>query len=172
MPDPLTLVGNEAWTQLEASSGFTDIVLLKNRIKFDTRAPTKAEISSADVPEVRIIPTSDSIAAPISSNSLQIDELFEIQVATGSQSLLAVLWPLKWEIYRVLVTWQTSLSPPKELTWDTTPGFEKHALLTRLQLQSSADGILNRALNRGITGWASLIAFQARLVLPIVDVNL
>lgn len=158
--DPITVCLDKLWAMLEGNSGFAALVKVGNRIKYQTADATKREVGTADLPEVRIVPTTDVATLPITSNGTQLLQTFEIQIATGSKLLKDVragaspyLFQLRWEIYRAIADWQTYLGPLAELKWgDADVPFK----VTNVRLAGSADGVLNSDLNRGIKGWSSL----------------
>ena len=59
--DPFTLVYDALWELLDSSARLRELVKAGNRInlnRYDDRHPIKEEVSSADLPELIIIPVS------------------------------------------------------------------------------------------------------------------
>lgn len=109
--DPITQVHNAIWELLLAHPPFADAVKEGNRILFTgtSRGPIKDEVSTADLPEVRLVPAGAATQLQRTSNGSSLVKRFAIQVRTGEQRVDAGLYPLEWEIYRALADWTTVL---------------------------------------------------------------
>jgi len=154
--DPIVQVYNAIWTLLEAHVQLASMVKLGNRIKVsgDSRDPMKAEISDADLPELRVVPVSSSFHLQRTSNSSTILSRWRIQVSTGDQRVDAGLYALEWEIYRALKDW---ISTIMALTWNS----KTYVKLARPL--SAQHGVSMADLQRGIKGWSSIFEFEAEM---------
>ena len=94
--DPFSLVYDRLWTLLEVHKGFTDLVRLKNRIKFSgtDRSPLKDEVLTADLPELRLICSRMTPHIQRTSSSGSVEMTFEVQVSTGDQRVTELLFPV------------------------------------------------------------------------------
>jgi hypothetical protein len=157
--DPFSLVYNALWDLLEASPEFEDAVREKNRVKFvgsNNRSPIKDRVQTADLPEVRIVPTTIFPHIQRSSTSSSVDITFEIQTSTGEQVLdqPLTLFPVQWCILMAMSNWELHL---KQLTWHNDH-FVKLAKPTEASL-----GVSDDDLNRGVKGWSAVWACSMQL---------
>ncbi len=154
--NPLELVYDTIWEQLEDNEVLCSLVKEGNRLKFsgiDTVDPIKHEISEEDLPELRLIVPSTDIHLNATSSSSRITKVFEIGVATGellftgSRAVLAV----EWEVIKSMSNWQAIL---KLLTWNDK------TFITNTQLLTTNIGTTDIDLVRGINGWTALMTIQ------------
>ncbi len=148
---PVQKIHDALWVLLEAWDGFTDLVPVGNRVKYTAGVPgtlqVKQEVATADMPEVRIVPT--GMATHFSADSSRDDLFaeFQIEVATGDTRIDAVLFPLQWEIYRALAGASAALAL---LTWNTKP------FALSLVADVVSEGVSDTDLSRGIKGWSAV----------------
>jgi len=156
-PDPYTLVARALWGLLEASPQFCALVKAGNRIKFDHefRSPVKAEVSSADMPEVRIVITSSTPGPNNTSCSHRDTVKWEIQISTGDKRMTSMLFPLRWVIFRAMADASRVLLQ--------TVDWHGEKFVKTCRPASVSDGRSQSDLNRGIVGWASLWAIETDL---------
>lgn len=162
--DPFTQVYDALWAMLEARAGITKMVRLKNRIKFtgSNRDPIKDQISYRDLPEMILVPGTGIPHLQRTSNSSSMLETLEIRVATGDQRIGEILYPLKWEVYRALSTWETLLLA---LTWNSK------TFVRLVRPTSVQDGVAQADLNRGIKGWSTLWACEYEMWFATADLQ-
>lgn len=167
--DPFTAILEATWAMLEANDGFTSIVKVKNRIKFDMDDPIKQNVSTADKPEVRLVPTSvgpdagAQVNMAASNVSLVVFGM-ELQIATGQQHLIDAtiagkenVLRVMWEAYRACWAWRTHYT---SMGWgDPAESFKVH----RLRAGTASIGVLVEDLNRGIDGWSSLLNLEVAM---------
>lgn len=154
--NPLRLVHTAIWTMLEANSDFTTLVPSGNRIKFsgtDTPAPDKDTLSTADVPEVRVLDTGFRPHLQQTSSSSSLTMEVQIQVTTGEQEF-ADLLDVQWAIYRAMLGWETYLKAT--ITWATKACV---TLCRPLAVRS----LLGAKTDRGLKGWSAVWAGQIQL---------
>lgn len=170
--DPFTVVMAQTWAMLEANAGFTDLVLVGNRIKFDEDDPVKERVSSADKPEVRLIPLTlgpgDNIAQMnvAASNTSLIKFDMELQISTGQVRLVPPakvgrenVFRVLWEAIRATYAADTYFKSVT-LTWgEDETVFKVH----RFRTLSASIGVLESDLTRGIEGWSALLAFEVTM---------
>lgn len=170
--DPLSALYDALWAMLEAHSGLAALVRLNNRIKFSgaSRAPLKDEISTADLPEMRLIVAAVSPHIERTSNSGSMLVRLEVQIATGEQRFTeagadgvgAGLLPVIWETLRALHGWQTELA---SLTWNSK------AYVVTCTPGVAEIGVNNLDLNRGIAGWSSVWACEVECWFNTADLQ-
>lgn len=154
--DPFTLVYDALWELLEAHEGFTDLVRLRNRVKFSgaDRSPIKETISPADVPEVRLVCVGGTPHIQRTSGSSSCTKVFEVQLASGDQRYDESLFPVEWEIYKALSKWQITL---QGLLWRGKP------FVKLVRPVGSSIGVSVLDMSRGIGGWTSVWAVEAEM---------
>lgn len=159
--NPLIQVYDALWDLLEARQAFRELVSPGNRIKLrgKDRYPFKDEVSSADVPEVRLVPVGSSPFLQDTSNSTRVIERYEIQISTGNL-LIETLCLVKFEIVRAMADWATKL---RALTWNDA------AFVHLARITAADDGVTQSDLMRGIRGWASLWACEVHLHFSTVN---
>ncbi len=164
--DPITLVYEALWYLLESSPHFTSRVKSGNRMKFIGKNvdPLKDHIRDMDIPEVRIIPTSIEPHMQRTSNSSSMWKRFEIQIATGDQSLdnPAALFPVEWALVLAMSNWFTHL---QQLTW------KGRKIVVRFRIPEVSEGVSDQDLNRGIKGWSAVWACEIELWFTTTDLQ-
>lgn len=163
--DPLSLVYTALWSMLEAHTALTDLVPIGNRVKYENflAIPNKDVLQNADVPEVGIAPTGSLYDLQISSSSSRLTERYEAVLVTGDSQLAQVgtFLPVKWEILRAFTGWESVLMA---LTWESK-------VFVKLVKMGSVLDTFARDLERGITGWVSLLRFDVTMVFSTVDLR-
>ncbi len=141
---------------LEDYSAFTAGVAAGNRVKFTSadRAPAKDEVSSADLPEVRLVPTVGTPHTERTSNSSSVVKRWEVQVSTGDQRLDVAAFPLEWEVLRAMHDWRTRL---------VTLEWAGKKYVKRCQCVESSVGVSNSDLDRGIRGWSTIMVLEVEM---------
>ncbi len=147
MSDPFTTVYDALWAHMETVSALTDLVLGGNRIKFDNKNPIRDRESTTDTPELRIIPTGAQPLTPMSSNSTEFIEQYEVAISTGDQRLGASLFPLRWVLFKALGSAQAAMIAVDLSTWN--------AKVTKISIVAVSDGAGKSDQDRGIEGWAT-----------------
>jgi hypothetical protein len=162
--DPITQVYNALWTLLESHAPLTQLVELRNRIKFSgtNTDPVKAEVLTADLPELRLVPLSGSSYLTRTSSSSTILQQFRVELSTGDQRVDAALFPIQWEVYRALCNWVTTL---QALKWNSK------AYVTTLKAGEHQQGVTNTDLQRGIKGWSLLWSCSVEMTFTTTDLT-
>lgn len=158
--DPFTIVYEGIWDMLEANADFCTLVKPGNRIKYNgpARPAIKDEISTADTPEVRVVPLSTEYHLQRTSNGTSITKTYGIEVSSGSTIAANGVWAVEWQILRAVSNWQTYLS---NLVWpEGSDGSEFVKLCKPL---SAAEGVRRTDLNRGIYGWSLVWAVEVEM---------
>ena len=159
--DPLTQVYIGLFDTIFSRDFVQEKVRPSNRIQLTgkLREPFRREVSTADLPELRIVPIGSIPHMLRTSGSSSIVEKYSIQISTGSK-LVDILYPLKFEIYRALCDWQTII---KILTW------KDQEFVKRISVSSINEGVTEMDLNRGIDGWASLWTVEVEMFFATSD---
>jgi len=144
MADPLSEVYAEFWDQLETVSDLTDLVKAGNRLKFDKRNAIKMNLSTIDVPELRVVVVGGE-PKPRASNLRGWTETYEIGVVTGDQRLEDVFFPLRWALIKAVHAVETGLILLDLSAYDGT--------VVSVNPQSVRDGVSAADEARGIDGW-------------------
>jgi len=148
MSDPFTLIHENIWTMLEASSAFTSLVPEGNRIRLaGLNRATKLRTSTAGRPEVRVVPNKLYAHVARTSNGSSIRRNWQIQISTGDLRVGEQLFPLEWAIFR-------ALSDPASMEALDLGSVGSKVLRARLTDQESS--AQHEELNRGINGWVTL----------------
>lgn len=162
--DPITQVYYALWELLEAHAPLTAMVKVGNRIKFsgDNRDPMKDEVSSADFPELRVIPVASEPHPQRTSSGSSILKRFRIVVSTGDQRVDVGLFALEWEVYRALSQWAETLMA---LTWNDKT-YVRLARPTTVE-----DGQTRTDLDRGVKGWSALWQCEVTMWFATADLK-
>lgn len=164
MNNPFTLVYNALWDMVESWPPFAGMVRVGNRVKFTgkSREIIKQEVTTSDLPEVRLISVEAAPHLQRTSNSTSVVVTFQWQVSTGDQRLDAALFPLKWEMLRAMSKWELALSA---LTWNDK------SFVKLYRPQVAADGELQADLIRGIKGWSTIWSCTVELWFTTTDLQ-
>lgn len=166
--DPLSLVYNALWDLLEVHAGFTGLVKVGNRVKYDTFGivASKDALTDADVPEVAIVPLGLIYGLQISSSSSSFVQRYGAELVTGTSQLAQTggFLPVKWEVIRALAAWESVLNA---LTWESQ-NFVKTLRGGDLTDNLLRDGGLGA---RSITGWRSLMMFEVTMYLTTASIQ-
>lgn len=156
--DPLTQQYLALWELLENHRGFDELVRVGNRPKMigEDRAPIKREVLTADLPEVRVHPTTMRPHIQRTSNGSSIVCGWQVIVATGDQLVDRVLLPLQWEVYRAMANWASTL---QVLTWQGNAAAPQQ-FVKLARVVSVDQGMLRSDINRGILGWSGIWACE------------
>lgn len=158
--DPYSLVMAELWAVLEADDKFSLYVKPGNRIRYVNGSPDpeKETVSTADTPEVRIIPVSSEPGRIASSSSYSDRMTFEIQWASGDQRADYQHLKLRWLIFRAFMRENRMLARVKALTYNG------NKFVQNVFLESITDGVSQQDLNRGIKGWSGIMAVSVEMI--------
>lgn len=162
--NPILQVHKALWSLLESAPGFTAMVKAGNRIKFvgTDRSPIKETVQAADLPEVRIIPTSANLGLGQTSNSSRMAQIWELQVSTGDQRVM-LTFETQWQIFIAMSRWQEVLSA---LTWNGKK-FVKSMQPTAVNI-----GVTDKDLSRNIVGWSTLWSCEIEMWFTTADLKL
>lgn len=165
--DPLSIVYNALWDLLEAHTGFTDLVKVGNRAKYDgwMHSPKKDFVSVADTPEVAIVPAGSPVPTT-PSGSVLLRKTFAAGLVVGDQRIgeIGGFLPVQWELIRAFHGWET---PLKALTWSG------NTFVNALRLEETSDTLLDtqQTVDRGIAGWVAVLRFQVWMHFAMADVR-
>lgn len=167
-PNPLSLVVDKLWEMLEAHPWFDEIVPAGNRIKYNGTANEKDTLSSADVPEVRIVPVGGTLQPHRTSSSTSMTLRLALQLHTGEQDMHYRLLYLWWVLSIVLTGWTTTIGA---LKWEGQAFVKRMVNLeitAELLRPRPEDGIMGRELKGWATVWLAEIElwFDTRTMVP------
>lgn len=162
--DPFTLVFDSLWSLLENWTPFTNLVPVGNRIKYTsgTRDPEKELMSTADTPEVRIIPTSSLTHLHRTTNSTSVLQRLEIQTSSGDQRLEEKHFPVKWEVIRALTNWRSEV---EALVWNSKK------FVKNVKGHEALEGVSEFDINRGIKGWSAIWSCEIEMFFTTADMT-
>jgi len=148
--DPYTVALGGLWAVLRSEPEVIRRVKPQNMVTLTggNRAPIKAEVQAADLPELRVILRGSQPNSIGSSGMTGETVVFEIQVSSGDQRLDAQHLPLRWAIFRAM---RKSLAKTLDsLQWNGK------SFIVQASASEVRDGWSEEDLNRGIKGWASI----------------
>lgn len=162
--DPLSQVYDALWDLLEVHVPLTSLVKAGNRVKFSgtSRDPEKERVSTADLPEIRIIPLGGTPHIQRTSNGSSWVKRFAVILATGDKRVDVSLFPVEWEIYRAMAQWADTLTA---LTWNDKP------YIKLARPVSATEGISDRDLQRGVEGWTAVWQCEVELWFTTADLK-
>ena len=161
MADPFTAVYRGLWQLLEAHPGFASAVRPGNRLKLvDGEPHAKDQVSTADLPEVRIVPSGASSHLRRTSTTSGVTKAWTIQVATGDKRLDERLYPLEWIILCAMQRWPEVLGA---LVW------ADRKYVAAVQVLEHAEGQTDRDLVRGIDGWTAVMTVRVEMTFLTAD---
>lgn len=160
--NPISLVAGGLWAAVDAHPVLAEI-RAGNKIRFDRPGnPIKETLASADVPELRLLPTSASGNLHNTSNSSQIITTFNWLVVLGDFAETEIN-RLLWALIECAAAWKEYLPP---LEW------RGKKFVKRLDFRQSQSGLTDRALNRGVDGWSAILTIEVELGLTTADMLL
>ena len=127
-----------------------------NRIKLEDNDPIKPVLNRGDVPELLLRPLGGSPNGPllVTSDQWELIVRFDWILTTGSYIPTKVLYPVTWQLLRVMAKFQQEKG---SLTWNDQP-YIKHMALTGWET-----GEQQPERNRGLGGFASVLPFESKL---------
>lgn len=163
--DPYTLILGAFWETLRDEKEIMARVRPKNMITFtgENRNPIKAEVGSADLPEIRIILSGSRPHEHGSSSSTFDTAVYQIQVSSGDQRLHIQHLPLKWAIFRAMRKMLREGSRMRALSWNSKP------FVVIVRPTSVDEGVSQSDLDRGIKGWSALWSCEVELQFATAD---
>jgi hypothetical protein len=163
--DPFSMVYTALWEMMEARDAFKSLVLLKNRIKFDSetdRDPIKTNVATADLPEVMLLTNGiNEINLYDSSSGSMVVRQYSWMISTGDYRLTEFLLPVEFELFRGMLDWQTKLTA---LQWCN------REFVKRCNYVAASEGFSDPEANRNIEGWSSL--WQCEVEMHFVTADL
>ena len=152
--DPFTQAYLNIWQALEASTDFTALVKLGNRIKLAgtdiaeaAPTPMKSSIMDADTPEAALIVGGGVLGLDDTMSSSSIVQYYELALTTNDLRLKAAgntgLLPLYWSVVKAIHKAGNSLL--------SCPNVFRVRVPRLIQLPAKKEE------NRGMAGWVSVI---------------
>lgn len=117
--NPFQQVYDKLWEMAENDDRLTDVVKMRNRITFGDpkkSAPLKTQISSADFPELMLLPAgAQEINIQNTSSNSKIVKNYSWVINTGDFRTTK-LFPVEWALFALTHKWHTELTT---LMWET-----------------------------------------------------
>lgn len=179
--DPVTLVYNQLWQILLASTDFCALVPAQNRIILAdnptstpvivaTRHPEQMSRQALEYPQVIIEPAGGQTLLFRSSDRTSIEETFLVKVLTGDKRLCYAqgsgyngLYPVKMAILQALGDWEATM---KLLTWDGHAGFVHDCTVVTQQIQQGSPRLSEQNAPVESPGWNLAWAGHVEMWLP------
>jgi len=158
--DPLSLAHKTLWDLVATSAPLAKLVRLGNQIRFDKRAfisPAKAEVASADLPELALVVTQLSGKVRNTSSSSMLTLTMDWWLSTGDMNVQRGVLPVAFAVYAACVKWPDLA---KLVQWrGTTP-------IKRVDLTTATLGITDSGKNRGVVGWSAVWSCEIEMHVP------
>jgi len=160
--DPFTQVYDALYELPWKREALCRLVRAGNRVSYadDDRDPVKSTVTTADLPELRLVPLGGTPHLQRTSSSSTWLMRFQWMLATADQRVHKYLFPVEWELLRAMADWGTYL---KALTWKTET-FARVMKLTDARL-----GMVDPEVSRGIKGWISVWACEVLMQFSTVN---
>ena len=156
IPDPFSMVYTSLWHLVEANAALNELVLLRNRLRYDRdRDPEKRIVTDADLPELALV--SAGVAGNMwnTSSTSMLMRRYNFIVTTGDFRITERLLPVEWALFRALHGWKSILS---SLVWNS-----EH-FVKRVNLLDIQEGILRPDDRRyGPRGWATVWGIEVEM---------
>jgi hypothetical protein len=157
--DPFSLTFDALWNLVDSAPVFADLVLLKNRVKYNLetdRDPMKDKVSVADLPELTLVTTGvGSVNLHHSSCTSAFTRQYSWILATGDWRVNYKLFPVEFALACAMSNWRSVLS---SLTWNG------QTFIKRVDLTSAVNGESDSRRNRGIKGWTAIWSGEVQMV--------
>ena len=146
------LFNDELWSMLEEDPRFT--VKEGNKIKFTgTREPIKREHSTADYPEVMLVPEGGVANLCNTSSTSEVTKNYSWVISAGDFRYEKISY-LEWAIYAGMLAWKDRLSV---LTW------EDNIFVTSANITDTNLDQIEQQRTRGIPGWISVWTIRVNM---------
>jgi len=150
--NPYQTVLDAIWAALEARASIQELVLRGNRHKYDDGAPPKEGVATADLPELRVLPVAGTFSPRVTNKDTEVTKQYSVQVITGSRDVSQVL-ELEFEVFRAMLALDFDV-----LEWEGEP------FVQNVRLTSATEGDVRVDLNRGISGWVSIMTVEVQMM--------
>lgn len=171
--DPFTIAYNALWALAEAHAPLAALVRLGNRIKFTASAedqiggrdPVKDTVTTADLPELRLIPSGMRLRKRAGSSGFSVERSFQWGIASGQKLLDADgnnigLFPIEWELLRAMADVDRVMQAV-EFAGSTK-------ILHAIPVLAS-EGVVDADLQRNIGGWSALWQIDVEMAFRLTD---
>lgn len=156
MIDPFTRILKQLWAVVLGEPDVTSLVRAGNRIRrvllaselSETTKTPKDEITSADLPEIDIVPAGGLVQLPGSSGGAFVQQSFEVQIAVETARLDVGFFPLYWAVLRAFIKADCRL------------GLDFVEGITLTQYTTDANTM---AILRGLEGWSALLGIDVKM---------
>ena len=161
--DPFSQVYTALWDLAEGHGDLTQLVLLRNRIRYDSsdRDPEKKTYTEADTPELALMSTGVSGNLWNTSTTSMCIRRYSWMIITGDMRVNYTLMPVEWALFRAMHGWRTVLPA---LKW------KGNSYVKRLNLLDIQEGILRpNERQDGPRGWSCVWGIEVEMHFAIGD---
>lgn len=155
--NPFNKVYTAIWDLITADSAFTDLVAVRNCVRFDSeddRQPIKETVQSADLPEVVLQLAEILINLRSTSSSSRFVLNFDLICNAGDYRLNEIAANLNWIVVCQLAKWCETLTA---ITWKGAP------FVTQVSIDNARVGESDPRRNRGVKGWVTIFRVSVEL---------
>lgn len=162
MSNPISLLYDKILEAVAADTDVASLIKENNLIDFnDVRKPTKAGVTTADLPELVIYVSSVRGNLHASSSHVMLTTVWSFILSTGTFKM-DVQNTLLFAILKVLTDWKNSIRPVE---------FASKQFVKDVRLADANTGVSNAEANRNIRGWAAVIQAEIDLGLDLSDLT-
>lgn len=141
------MVYNALWQMVERNQKILNLVPKNNRIRFDEQNSQKAQLASADTPELALMPNGGIWNGKNNSSKTSVTKNYTWAITTGDLRLNPLYNRLSWELFRSLTDWECILCP---LEWCECQ------FVMNFRLIQTEEGTIMQDIDKGIPGWSAL----------------
>ena len=157
---PFHIMLERFWEVFNANEFFQTYIREGNKIKFDNELGLKERISNGDLIEIVLIPQGQTQREIGNSRQFDLIQHYAFYISTGTKNPDWMM-ACEWQLFRVLETFMANAGACT---------FNDKQFGINLQIDSTAEGLSNADLNRGIEGWTASWKFNVHLTFDRSDV--
>lgn len=156
LDDPFSKVYNALWETAIAHPFISQAFNLGNRVDLNNgkRSYVKKHLTSADLPELILVPTNLKGSIHSSSSSSSCTKRYQWVITTGDYRVDRHLFPLSWAIFSSMVRCQKQVTA---LRWMDQP------FVRRMDLVDSTDGQSAAQRESNIEGWSTVQTIEVEM---------
>jgi hypothetical protein len=148
--NPFSVVMDALWELVMSSAYIRHVVRLRNRVSFENAGTSgKDQTSTADFPEIRVVPMGGAASLLRSSSSSTTSFRFAIQVRTADINVHVML-AIRWAVFSSLAGWPQLA---RKLRWD---GQIFVTNIGEVQIQDNLTKVTPESAGDALVGWATL----------------
>lgn len=129
--NPFGMIFDGLWGMVTADPYLNSVVSLGNRMKYAERVTEKDVATTADMPELRLVPAGGSASILRTSSSTSCIRRFAFQLQTGTQNLHETYLDIQWALMCALVGWPGVVGA---LLWNGQPFVKRMGVIEVTEL--------------------------------------